>query len=206
MFGRPAEMKSRLFTIGHSNHELDAFVRLLRGHGVEVLIDVRSQPSSKYSPQFNRGSLRHALPPTTRYAFMGDALGGRPPDGAFYDSAGHVLYGPLSRSPQFLGGIEAIERNRGRYTMALLCSEGDPLACHRFLLVTRVLVQRGWDPREILHILPGGSARAESELAYQGGLLEETWRSPLSVLPNPAHDRSSEGFPEPAFQPSSIFD
>jgi uncharacterized protein (DUF488 family) len=147
------------------------------------VIDVRSQPTSRYCPQFNRPALRDALRGRFGYAYMGDSLGGRPEDLSLYDDAGHVLYGPLSRHPSFVAGLEALEKNRDRRRMALMCSEADPLSCHRFLVVTRTLVQRGWNPADILHILGDGSAVAETQLAFQGRLLEDSWRSPLSVLP-----------------------
>ena len=180
-----------LFTIGHSNTTIEAFVERLDAHSVDVVVDVRSQPSSAYTPHFNREALRRGLPVHIRYAFLGDWLGGRPEAVNFYDGAGRVLYGPLSRSDRFLLGIDRIERNRDRHRMALLCAEADPLGCHRFLLISRVLVERGADPRQILHILGDGSTRTQAELAFQGRLMEDAWTSPLSVLREPAHAISS---------------
>ena len=180
-----------LYTIGHSNTLFEDFVERLDVNAIDVLIDVRSQPASSYSPQFNREALRRALPARVRYAFLGDSLGGRPADRGLYDGGGRVLYGPLSRSDRFLLGIDQLERNHGRHRMALLCSEADPLACHRFLLISRVLVERGWDPLEILHIIGDGSTRTQAELAFQGRLMEDAWTSPLSVLREPAPTTSS---------------
>ena len=180
-----------LFTIGHSNTALETFIERLDAHRIEVVVDVRSQPSSSYTPHFNREALRRGLPPHVRYAFLGDSLGGRPDGSHFYDGAGRVLYGPLSRSDRFLLGIDQIERNRDRHRMTLLCAEADPLGCHRFLLISRVLVERGADPRQILHILGDGSTRTQAELAFQGRLLEDAWTSPLSVLREPAPATSS---------------
>src|SRR6516225_10414831 len=50
-----------VFTIGHSTHPIDAFIRLLRGPGIELLVDVRSMPRSRHNPQFNSETLAHAL-------------------------------------------------------------------------------------------------------------------------------------------------
>ena len=52
----------RLFTIGHSRHPFDKFVSLLQASGVKTLVDVRSKPFSRFSPQFNRGYLERELP------------------------------------------------------------------------------------------------------------------------------------------------
>ena len=50
-----------VFTVGHSNHEAADFVALLRGAGVELLVDVRLQPDSRFSPQFSKGALAPAI-------------------------------------------------------------------------------------------------------------------------------------------------
>jgi uncharacterized protein (DUF488 family) len=50
-----------LFSIGHSNHEIDAFISLLRKHGVTAVADVRSHPYSRFLPHFNRASLQEFL-------------------------------------------------------------------------------------------------------------------------------------------------
>ena len=186
-------MPATLFTIGHSNHSLDRLVELLAMHGIEAVVDVRSSPNSRYSPQFNRPQLAAGLNGRVLYAWMGDSLGGRPPSLEFYDEAGHVLYGPLSRTPEFARGLEQLQANTQRYRIALLCAEAEPAECHRHLLVARVLKHRGWPPEDIRHIVGDGSLRTEAELPAQALMLEEAWRSPLSVLPGAALSPSSNG-------------
>lgn len=195
MFRKPDQP---LFTIGHSAYEAHHFGSLLTRHRVETLVDVRSQPSSKMYPRFDRSAVRANLPPGVRYAFLGDELGGRPPESDFYDEAGHVLYNRLARCERFLRGIARVEGARKKTRVALLCSEADPLQCHRFLLVTRVLRMRGADPWNLLHILGDGSVRSDAELDRQEGLWEETWRSPLSVLPTAPPRTSSDVLPPQA--------
>jgi uncharacterized protein (DUF488 family) len=186
-------MEPVIFTIGHSNHSFEGFAGLLRQHGIETVVDVRSTPHSRFMPAFNRENLSLALRGECRYAWMGDQLGGRPSSPAFYDEAGHVLYGPLSRTSEFISGIERIERNSARQRLALLCAEAEPTACHRSLLVTRTLRERGWPPANIRHILHDGSYLREDHLPWQAGLLEDVWRSPLSVLRDPVLNTSSGG-------------
>ena len=104
-------MKPRLFTIGHSNHTQEHFVQLLQQQGVEVLADVRSQPWSSYSPQFNVEPLKAALQAVgIRYLFLGDQLGGRPEEAEFYDDQGYVLYHRVAESPRFCAGIDRLLR------------------------------------------------------------------------------------------------
>jgi uncharacterized protein (DUF488 family) len=51
----------RVLTIGHSTHPLDTFIRMLKGHGVTLVADVRTVPRSRHNPQFNRDTLPQAL-------------------------------------------------------------------------------------------------------------------------------------------------
>ena len=68
-----------IYTIGHSDHSVAAFVDLLRQHGITTVVDVRSQPYSRWAHQFNRETLARDLKELGfTYAFMGNALGGRP--------------------------------------------------------------------------------------------------------------------------------
>jgi uncharacterized protein (DUF488 family) len=50
-----------IYTIGHSDHTVPAFVDLLRRHGITLVVDVRSQPYSRWAPQFNREILARDL-------------------------------------------------------------------------------------------------------------------------------------------------
>lgn len=184
-------MADSLFTIGHSNHSVNHVRQLLKSFHTDVVVDVRSSPNSKYAPQFNRDDLASALAPDFRYAWMGDSLGGRPSSPEFYDEAGHVLYGPLSRTPEFQRGLDRIEHNARRYRIALLCAENQPAACHRHLLIARCLQLRGFDPAQIRHILGDGSVVTAASMASQALLLEDAWRSPLSVLHEPVLVHSS---------------
>jgi hypothetical protein len=81
-------MRGHLFSIGHSRHPLGAFLSLLAQHGIEVLVDVRSTPYSRFSPQLAIGALRAAVTGADRdYVFLGKELGGRPEGAEFYDGA-----------------------------------------------------------------------------------------------------------------------
>lgn len=170
---------SALFTIGHSNLPLGVFLANLEAHGIETLVDIRSSPRSRFA-HFNGRAPAAALPQGTAYRFMGDSLGGRPPEPDCYDAAGHVLYRRVAKLQRFAEGIEELAALGLSRRTAMMCSEGDPAGCHRTLLVARVLVERGHDPAGIWHILPGGSARAHGGLIAEAGLAA-CWRSPLPV-------------------------
>lgn len=106
----------RIFTIGHSNQTMEEFLELLAGQGIQVVVDVRSSPYSKYAGQFNREPLKSALKKAGFfYLFLGDALGGMPQDRRFYDQEGYVVYKRIAESPD---------------------------GCHRHLMISRVLRDR----------------------------------------------------------------
>ena len=70
--------KTEIWTVGHSTHEVSALVDLLRQHGIEVVADVRSYPSSRHNPQFNRKPLRSSLlAAQIEYVFLGQELSGQ---------------------------------------------------------------------------------------------------------------------------------
>jgi len=144
-----------VYTIGHSDHTIAAFLALLQQHGIVLVADVRSQPYSQWVPQFNRENLMRDLQAAgIRYAFLGDALGGRPKDRRMYDPGeDHPNYARLASSPDYLAGIEQLLRLAASERMTILCSEGDHHHCHRGLLITPTLLARG---ARVLHIAPDG--------------------------------------------------
>jgi hypothetical protein len=157
----PAILNS-IYTIGHSNHSSETFLHLLKSHGIQVLIDTRSAPFSRYSPQFNRDSLKAAVQEAgIKYGFYGRHLGGRPDNEAFYDETGRVVYSQVAKSFLFNEGMERLTRGLQKFRTALLCSEEDPNICHRRLLVSRVLFEQGID---VYHIRGDGRLESECEL------------------------------------------
>lgn len=197
-------MTRQVYTVGHSNQSVEALIRLLDQHQIEVVVDTRSRPFSRHTPHFNQGALSATLKQSgRRYSFLGKELGGRPEGSEFYDDEGHVLYWRLARSPDFLRGIELLERSIDRHRIALLCAEENPAACHRRLLIARVLVARAID---VQHIRAGGNLQSEAELRVAeaatqpataqlslfGPAEDAVWRSRQSVLPrNPPPDSSN---------------
>ena len=187
-----------IYSIGHSNLPIEEFIELLRQHQIEAVVDTRSYPSSKHAPHFNQPALSSAVKSAhMSYVFMGKELGGRPDDRRLYDADGRVLYGLVAETQLFRSGITRVERGCEKYRIALLCSEEDPLFCHRNLLIGRVLQSRGF---EVLHIRRGGRLERGLELARRGSSQfrifsdpEVEWKSTQSVL----HKR--------ALQPSSAF-
>ncbi len=131
-----------LYTIGHGNRKPEDFLALLKDFSIEYLIDVRSQPYSKFNPQFNQNDLKFFLERNDiKYVFMGDTIGGRPNDTSCYDNEGKVDYEAVKTKDFFLNGIErlkkAFEKN---INVVIMCSESKPCECHRSKLIGKVLL------------------------------------------------------------------
>lgn len=156
-----------VFTIGHSTHSIEAFLELLRLHGVTAVADVRSAPYSRFNPQFNKEGLELELKAhSIKYVFLGRELGARSDDRSCYEN-GRIQYGRLARTELFHSGIERILRGSQEHGIAVMCAEKEPLDCHRTLLVARALAERGL---VVEHILPDG--RLESHEATMERLLD----------------------------------
>lgn len=132
-----------IYTIGHSTQPMEDFLRLLQKHSVTAIADVRSTPFSKHAPHFSRDHLESSLElANIAYVFLGKELGARSDDGSCY-VGNKVSYGKLSKTSLFRAGIERVETGSDRFKVALMCSERDPTECHRTILVSKVLTERG---------------------------------------------------------------
>jgi uncharacterized protein (DUF488 family) len=177
-----------LFTLGHSNHSRERFQELLADAKIDVLVDVRSWPHSRYVEWADKAILPAVASSVgAKYLFLGDRLGGRPDDGAFYDAEGHVLYGRVASSEDFRAGIERLKRGISRCRVSIMCSEEDPEHCHRRLLVAKVLLDEGIS---VVHIRGDGGREVEpGPIDLSAGALfadeERLWRSLRSVSRKP---------------------
>jgi uncharacterized protein (DUF488 family) len=171
-----------ILTIGHSNHSIEHFLSLLDRHSVQVVADVRSHPYSAYAPTFDHESLAKYLRNADfQYVYLGKELGGRPRGNAYYDGDGRVLYDKVAESSEFQTGLGRLEKGLRQSVVAILCAEEDPVGCHRRLLVSRVLIERGVVVR---HIRGDGRLQTEDELQLpQLSLFDgmEAWKSIPSV-------------------------
>ncbi|HTU92486.1 MAG TPA: DUF488 domain-containing protein [Gemmataceae bacterium] len=160
----------RLVSVGHSNHDWPGFVALVRRAGVTALADVRSSPYSGRYPHFNRESLACGLrDEEIAYVFLGDLLGGRPSQPSLYDDDGRVNYEQVRQSEAFQRGLEQLTHALEGNTVAFLCSEEDPLQCHRGLMIAPALSERGLPPH---HLRKDGSLESNEQMERR--LLRET--------------------------------
>lgn len=170
-----------LYTIGHSRHEFEYFLSLLRKFEINYLLDVRSTPYSKYAEIYNREQLERLLPAKgIKYCFMGKFFGARPDNMALYSQKGYLDFEKASHSDLFLKGMESVKLGleRGNH-LVLMCTEKDPMDCHRAIMVARAFSLSGINAR---HILPDGRIQTQQEL--DGRLLDRYFpdRAQLSIF------------------------
>ena len=158
-----------LWTVGHSNHTVGRFLELLGEHGIEVVVDVRSEPYSSYSKHFCQAPLRRSLKDAgLSYLFMGRELGGRPPEPEFYDEDGHVRYGEVAATERFREGLRRLVDGATRYRVVVMCSEENPISCHRLRLIARALREVA-SRVSILHIRGAGEVVDDAQLDEDAG-------------------------------------
>lgn len=186
-----------IYTIGHSNQSMDEFLALLHEHGIQVLVDVRSAPYSRWVPHFNKRELQQAIESEgLRYLYLGQPLGGRPENSQHLDSDGRALYYKMAQTPEFRKGIARLLTGMKDFRVALMCSEENPDVCHRNLLVGRVL--REDHAVNVRHIRGDGTVFDSVDQPKQRSIFEEeseedtSWKSLQSVSPESRRNSSSD--------------
>ena len=143
-----------LYTVGHSTLEIDDFLALLKENYIQVLVDVRSQPYSRFNPQYNRESFKHAMAyANIEYIFAGEYLGGRPTDPTCYkdgvvpdgkaDYLKLVDYAEVMKRDWYQRSIQRLLEIASERQTVIMCSEEDPMSCHRHRLITQTLLNQG---------------------------------------------------------------
>ena len=149
-------MQTTLYTIGHSNQNVARFLELMQENSVQVIVDVRSAPYSRYVLHFNKKEIEVAvIQAGLTYIYLGDVIGGKPTGSEFLDEGGCVMYHKLAAAKTFQHGLDRVIKGLGGgWTIALMCAEEDPLKCHRHHLIAREL--------ELKHGIPVWHIRANN--------------------------------------------
>lgn len=152
---------AKIYTIGHSNHEIETFINLLKTAKIDMIVDVRSAPFSKMYPHFNRDTLESVLKDNKiGYLFLGDLIGGRSRNRSDYEN-GQVVYSRLASKDDYQATIKRVLDGSAKFQIALMCSEKEPLDCHRTLLVSQSLSDLDV---EVAHIHADGKIESQSDV------------------------------------------
>lgn len=137
-----------LFTVGHSNRELDAFLATLEDAGIELLVDVRSYPKSRWN-RFSKPNLAPALDRAgVRYVH-------EPRLGGLRDE-------PYAEHMGTDGWREAFDRVMAEAAdgpTAVMCAEREPRRCHRRHIARRALAE----DHRVVHLLGPGERRVQRD-------------------------------------------
>ena len=128
-----------LYTIGHSTLAAEAFVQVLRSHGIEGVADVRRYPGSRRHPHFGRDALMASLPAAGVGYEWYEALGGRrsrakgaPPSA--WTVPAFAAYADYMTTAGFRAAMTRLLEWAARVPVAIMCAEAVPYRCHRRLI------------------------------------------------------------------------
>jgi uncharacterized protein (DUF488 family) len=154
-------MTNRIYTVGHSTREFDEVLQMLRNNGITYLVDVRSFPSSRKFPQWDRSAIIKALPSDIGYRWI-PTLGGRrhtPKGVPSVNSAWQVQafrdYADYMGSAEFTEGLNELLELAGHEHPAIMCSEAVPWRCHRRLIADALIVAGA----QVMHIMSTTAAK-----------------------------------------------
>ena len=142
-----------MLTIGHSNRSLAEFLETLKAHGVDVLVDVRTVPRSRYNPQFNREGLSQSLAAEGIEYLPMPGLGGlrhsqKDSRNTGWRNLSFRGYADYMETVEFQSHLDGLLRLEGRQ-VAMMCAESVPWRCHRSLIAD-ALAARGVPVRHIM--------------------------------------------------------
>jgi len=158
--------KPVIYTVGHSTLKPEYFLELLQEYSVNCVVDVRSIAASGFNPQYNKESLSNFLKNNAViYFHYGEEFGARHNDPDLLDEEGKVDFEKVRKSWNFKRGVEQLWQGVDKdLTIALMCSESEPLDCHRFSMVSIALEKDGF---EVRHILKDKTLKSNSQLETQ---------------------------------------
>ena len=153
-----------ILTIGYGGRATDDFIALLQRYKIEALVDVRTQPYSKFNPDFTRAQFSKILTRAgINYIFMGDSLGGRPDDEDCF-VAGKLNAARCEERDWYQRGIDKLKTLTMKRRVAIMCSELDPGRCHRFYVIGRTLSKD--ENSIVIHIDRAGGHLSHNELEH----------------------------------------
>lgn len=146
--------KRTIFTIGHSTHTTREFIKILRAYGVEVVVDVRHYPGSRYCPQFGKTRLKNNLARNNiDYHHIIELGGRRRPDRNLHVNEGWRSlqfrgYADHMQMDEFQDGLKELMSIARKRISVIMCSEAVPWRCHRSMIADALLIN-GFDVLDI---------------------------------------------------------
>ncbi len=141
-----------VYTIGYSTFLIQDFIYVIKKFNIHCIIDVRSNPLSKYFTDYNQHTLAITLKNNNiLYRHYAKEFGARQSNSIFLTSEGFVDFNKFILSEQFLSGIKKVKAGLELgYNFCILCAEADPLTCHRSIMVSRGFLHHNIEVNHIL--------------------------------------------------------
>jgi uncharacterized protein (DUF488 family) len=171
-----------VFTIGHSTHPIDEFIRMLQQAAIVRVVDVRSIPRSRTNPQFNTDVLSESLASAGIGYLHLAALGGRrhrpkgapPSPNPLWRHQAFRNYADYALTEAFRGGLDELEALAKTERCAIMCSEAVWWRCHRriisdYLLAGGITVAHIMGPGKIdpATLTPGARKLPDGHVIYE---------------------------------------
>lgn len=156
-----------IYTIGHSTHSLDEFIKILQAYKISLLVDVRSVPRSRHTPQFNRDSLPAALKPYKigyqHLAKLGGLRHSRKdsPNTGWHNTSFRG-YADYMQTVEFEEGLHELIDLADGQTVAIMCAEAVPWRCHRSMIGDALLIHE----IEVIDIFDAKKSQAEKLTSF----------------------------------------
>ncbi len=143
-----------IYTIGHSTHTIDEFLAILKTHGIEQIVDVRTIPKSRHNPQFNSDALEKSLKAEGIGYLHMPKLGGlrhakKDSLNRAWENASFRGFADYMQTEEFEEGLQDLIDLAQQRKTAIMCAEAVPWRCHRSLIGDALLV-RGIDVADIM--------------------------------------------------------
>jgi uncharacterized protein (DUF488 family) len=134
-----------VMTIGHSTHSIDEFKEILKAHGIQKIVDVRTIPKSRHNPQFNKDTLPKALG-RIGYKHM-NGLGGlrhakKDSVNTGWKNSSFRGFADYMQTEEFEAALEKLIEMAGKKQIAIMCAEAVPFRCHRSLIADALTVRK----------------------------------------------------------------
>lgn len=121
-------------------------------YDINCIVDVRSNPFSRYYSDFNSNSLSNILKSRDKLYMSMKELGAKRFEEEVYSIENQVLFNRVYKTKAFQRGIERIHKGMDLgYKIVIMCSEKNPIECHRSIMIGRYLSDNGYDVQNILH-------------------------------------------------------
>ena len=158
-------MIAPIYSIGYGLRSVEDFMALLRAYGIEYIADVRSNPYSKWNPDFCREPISAFLQQQgVGYVYLGDMIGGIPKDESCY-TEGKLDVQKAKKHEAFKVGIDRlINAHEKELSVALMCGEVEPHQCHRSKLIGEVLSEKGVS---LIHIINEHQIKSQAQVMLE---------------------------------------